>query len=1219
MSAKRHGKSTIMTVSKHPRMDEIDGLVCAIWETLGSNPNYAKDHKITKPYRHPGDNVSIYNEYLSVSGYRFNLEAESYMCSGCYQDAYKNASTEKKQRPRWLSKHFPKPALNKHCQVCHKETIIESNSCPCHMATQWIPPETWSFGLGYKIWQEYFKITRKCDIDLQHSSLCKAHYMEIYHTHQKKKCACCEKSDGQSWEFLGNLKLLLHEYLTSQSMGRLLLDTDWICAKCKSDVHKWQKNRDKLNKTRQDDHGITILIMSHTAQMVKAVKAEGFTMRKSVVNGFKDCLSPNMQDTERYCKQFENYLTNYIQTSADIGSFVGQNRCAGALLYDNNKFNSQNIQYVYNLIQSKDSLQKEVTELLGSTLTIRDIQSMIDQQVDNFLDGQVNVDYRKVLETSQSSGATYMLEQYLNPKLVAFLEQVLDMKSGSQGESIYTYSQKLKLHTVIAVLCNIKHPKSIMLQTMLAFVAYANGLRDKGFDILNSFGIICGIKFIRDEAIRWSNTRKCTDELDKTSFWRVTFDNLNFRRKFAKTFKVGGEVLGRMLNLITGQVTHREISSSPGANSPVNQTPGVNFTPSLEVSPFQTLSEGDFFLHESSDGKSALSNYLGSLICAEKSRLGKDPGELKSTLLLSLQNYLPHYTPASSDRVVYTTVMSAQAASINDVSQYLQKMKEDLCVGQPDYPKQVVLGGDQQTYALMKNLKKKFPISFEWILPVPGDWHLLKCASETLRDMLWDGGLQQLAKSCRHMKEITQWRDVHNMLTAVHEALLHEAMSTQSIFSADELQSWISTDNADEMSRFWTQTLYFLNAYVGYYLSIRTGNFALRNACLVPLAELFFAYSHNKYEELVCETIKDVLHLPSEVQNHFNEGEWTISLTGKPFHNVALDEGHEQVVNKQLKELTTRPSEFRTVTLANFMAFLDKFIGLFYTVVLRYRKHRTNKETSRYEYVQVVLAEIKKHNIFASQERSLYNTFDPKAKDLDNETRYDLLRVQVEGRERMIQYIRQHAIHPPLDIPQKRRRTKLKTFTKKKQTARTQKTVTGQLSLLLKRAYSQLQKTGLYLEKTIEFPLALCSEFGDMRPRHKSKMKDVMQAEFPGMFSTCLPFIPPENDTEIIIDFLKYIHSPTPPDIKTHSDLATYYWKQVIMKIGFRPLVNSVTVVIDKPEHLPLIRKLLHSERKLKTGGGNIQFDKFVISNDEPVFHGSNHVAALQEPTYKKG
>ena len=139
---------------------------------------------------------------------------------------------------------------------------------------------------------------------------------------------------------------------------------------------------------------------------------------------------------------------------------------------------------------------------------------------------------------------------------------------------------------------------------------------------------------------------------------------------------------------------------------------------------------------------------------------------------------------------------------------------------------------------------------------------------------------------------------------------LHEAMSTQSIFSADELQSWISTDNADEMSRFWTQTLYFLNAYVGYYLSIRTGNFALRNACLVPLAELFFAYSHNKYEELVCETIKDVLHLPSEVQNHFNEGEWTISLTGKPFHNVALDEGHEQVVNKQLKELTTRPSEF---------------------------------------------------------------------------------------------------------------------------------------------------------------------------------------------------------------------------------------------------------------------------------------------------------------------
>ena len=48
----------------------------------------------------------------------------------------------------------------------------------------------------------------------------------------------------------------------------------------------------------------------------------------------------------------------------------------------------------------------------------------------------------------------------------------------------------------------------------------------------------------------------------------------------------------------------------------------------------------------------------------------------------------------------------------------------------------------------------------------------------------------------------------------------------------------------------------------------------------------------------------------------------------RPFHNVALDEGHEMIMNKRLKELTSRPSENRTVTLANFMAYLDKFMDL---------------------------------------------------------------------------------------------------------------------------------------------------------------------------------------------------------------------------------------------------------------------------------------------------
>lgn len=108
---------------------------------------------------------------------------------------------------------------------------------------------------------------------------------------------------------------------------------------------------------------------------------------------------------------------------------------------------------------------------------------------------------------------------------------------------------------VIAILCNIKKPKSVLLQLMLGLECFAYGLKDTGLHVLNMFGITCSIKTVRKRAATWSKSRKCVDEMDKRSFWRVTIDNLNFKRKFAKIFQNGGDVRGRMLNLITGHGT----------------------------------------------------------------------------------------------------------------------------------------------------------------------------------------------------------------------------------------------------------------------------------------------------------------------------------------------------------------------------------------------------------------------------------------------------------------------------------------------------------------------------------------------------------------------------------------------------------------------------------------------------------------------------------------
>ena len=136
-------------------------------------------------------------------------------------------------------------------------------------------------------------------------------------------------------------------------------------------------------------------------------------------------------------------------------------------------------------------------------------------------------------------------------------------------------------------------------------------------------------------------------------------------------------------------------------------------------------------------------------------------------LLLKLHNGLPHWTSTPSDKVVYTTVDELYSGSIDDVGKFLAKLKQDLHVGEKGYPSYVVLVGDQQIYAHMKYLKIKYPGHYDWIYPVPGDWHILKTASEVIKHVLQSGGFGEFSKVCGHKGEISQWKDIHNVILAL--------------------------------------------------------------------------------------------------------------------------------------------------------------------------------------------------------------------------------------------------------------------------------------------------------------------------------------------------------------------------------------------------------------------------------------------------------------------
>ena len=426
-----------------------------------------------------------------------------------------------------------------------------------------------------------------------------------------------------------------------------------------------------------------------------------------------------------------------------------------------------------------------------------------------------------------------------------------------------------------------------------------------------------------------------------------------------------------------------------------------------------------------------------------------------------------------------------------------------------------------------------------------------------------------------------------------------------------------SAENSDEVSRFWSHILMYLHAYTGFYFSIRSGNWNLRNACLPKLTELFFAYFRNKYEELACQNINDITQWSNEFLWHFQQGEWTVSITGNKFHNVAIDEGHEQVINKRLKELTARPSEYQTVTLANFMAFLDKIMSGMEQIVFKFSKRKSYHYYTVSKYVNLMHDKLRSKGIFSlSQTRKLKNILNEKSHELTNEQCFDLLNVAQIGKERMCTYIKQYIFNPPLEVPKKRRRRKLKTFTRQKATKQSQTSKVSRLTKLLKGLNTQIQKVGHFMDRILEFPLAISDELGEMRARQKSIIKDTLleHESLAPIFQITNPIRLTESPTEIIIDFLKFIHSPPSPIVQTYKQLAEEMWNQVVIKLGFGRGGKIVTLVIDKPTFLPKIRDMLHTERHRKLKGG-VKIPK-IISDTEKILHGDMYVGALADGAY---
>ena len=120
----------------------------------------------------------------------------------------------------------------------------------------------------------------------------------------------------------------------------------------------------------------------------------------------------------------------------------------------------------------------------------------------------------------------------------------------------------------------------------------------------------------------------------------------------------------------------------------------------------------------------------------------------KSTVelpFLGMQDFfsLVRVTHTQKSNVVYLEVIDAVADSKDTVMTLLHDLQQQFIEGLGH--KWLVVEGDGKLYEILKSLQLEYGDELSWVIPYPGDWHLLKNYQAALMKAYYDAGLKTLA------------------------------------------------------------------------------------------------------------------------------------------------------------------------------------------------------------------------------------------------------------------------------------------------------------------------------------------------------------------------------------------------------------------------------------------------------------------------------------------
>ena len=143
--------------------------------------------------------------------------------------------------------------------------------------------------------------------------------------------------------------------------------------------------------------------------------------------------------------------------------------------------------------------------------------------------------------------------------------------------------------------------------------------------------------------------------------------------------------------------------------------------------------------------------------------------------------------------------------------------------------------------------------------------------------------------------------------------------------------------------------------------------------------------------------------------------------------------------------------------------------------------------------------------------------------------RNDLMNILESGTKRLSTYLKQHILFT--EPKTKRKRQKIRTFTKTNKTQTQAKTQLKNVTTILKNSFRHLQAAGVAVAQTAPYPL---DNNGNMRTLQKSQFRGTI-SQLPNLKQNLMFMseLPPLELPTVLIDLLYYVHMPQPPHIHT--------------------------------------------------------------------------------------